>query len=39
MDAGYRLYHHSCRAGARRWGKKVITVRVGRAPGWSSSTA
>jgi hypothetical protein len=36
---GCLLYHHSCRAGASRWGKRVITVRVGRAPGWSSSTA
>ena len=39
IEAGCLLYHHSCRAGARRCGNRVITVRVGRAPGCSSSTA
>ena len=39
IEAGCLLYHHSCRAGARRCGNRVITVRVGRAPGWSSSIA
>lgn len=39
QELGCLLYHHSCRAGARRCGNTVITVLVGRAPGCSNSTA